>query len=433
MEYQINDYVFINEDKYIIKIITSDGIYISLTDSDILSFIIYDHVSNTWKVQGYNLPHIITFEKNQELKGFNELALTGITEIDEKILLQLDNNSLNSICQTNEYINSLCLDDKFWKLKVEQDFNTLTEYKPMNETYKDQYIYLLSIGKLAKYIISNTNGIINTQNINIPKNINDMANTLIEHDRVDGLIILSMFGYNPTIKNANIAAKLGNIHVLNWIKLKDVYPDDNGILEAVINNKIETLNWIQENHPTLLKILTPEYINSIIMITPSSIDNVLDWLKQRNMLNLNILDINTLVLYGYIHTLNWLSNQNPPIYPDVDGANMVTNSEEFSVHNNRIGFNWLMQHGIYPNNDGAVGALSALNIDVLKWFDENNLLPVPFKKIFHIDEEYMDELQDIDYLDLQDYKLEEREWISESSTIKRTILDLNNVNTPYVQ
>ena len=44
-----------------------------------------------------------------------EVFLTGQTEIDFKILQELDLKSLNRICQANEYVkNSICSDNYFW-------------------------------------------------------------------------------------------------------------------------------------------------------------------------------------------------------------------------------------------------------------------------------------------------------------------------------
>src|SRR5690625_7590444 len=64
---------------------------------------------------------------------------------DEDTLLNLNIDYLLSICQSNEYLNGLCQDDMFWKKKIIRDFSPeLVQYKPDNETYRDQYLYLIN-------------------------------------------------------------------------------------------------------------------------------------------------------------------------------------------------------------------------------------------------------------------------------------------------
>src|SRR5690625_2080443 len=62
---------------------------------------------------------------------------------DKNILLQLDLYDLLSLCNTNEYLRDLCVNDTFWRDKIMNDFSpVLLEYKPDSITYRDQYIYL---------------------------------------------------------------------------------------------------------------------------------------------------------------------------------------------------------------------------------------------------------------------------------------------------
>lgn len=77
------------------------------------------------------------------------MDLTGIPEIDQVILLNLDYPSLNRVCQSNRYLNTLCMDDLFWKEKFIHDFGQLS-WKSNDSNHKyykvfyDKYIIVKS-------------------------------------------------------------------------------------------------------------------------------------------------------------------------------------------------------------------------------------------------------------------------------------------------
>jgi hypothetical protein len=52
----------------------------------------------------------------------NDRGLTGISELDEKILLEMDYETLNNICITNKYARAMCDTNVFWKRKAAKDF-----------------------------------------------------------------------------------------------------------------------------------------------------------------------------------------------------------------------------------------------------------------------------------------------------------------------
>jgi hypothetical protein len=58
----------------------------------------------------------------------DEVALTGISEIDFKILLDLNAKSLGQICAVNKYAKSICDDPYFWKLRLK---GYIIEVKPL--------------------------------------------------------------------------------------------------------------------------------------------------------------------------------------------------------------------------------------------------------------------------------------------------------------
>lgn len=83
---------------------------------------------------------------SQSIQTGDNLALpTHVPEIISQILLALDYKDLMNTCQTNKDFNEVCQDNYFWKLKVEQDYGTVTEDKPSNITHRQQYFDLMTI------------------------------------------------------------------------------------------------------------------------------------------------------------------------------------------------------------------------------------------------------------------------------------------------
>lgn len=96
--------------------------------------------------------------------------VTNIPEVDFKILLYLDNKTLNAICRANTYINSLCNDEYFWDQKLEKEFpdiNIPDDYQgSLKQLYINQIDYL-DINSILKeiekifnsFLLPNNNGI----------------------------------------------------------------------------------------------------------------------------------------------------------------------------------------------------------------------------------------------------------------------------------
>lgn len=55
---------------------------------------------------------------SQKQEVFIGKFLTGIPEVDQNILLDLDYKSLKEVCMVNVYAKNLCEDDCFWNQKL---------------------------------------------------------------------------------------------------------------------------------------------------------------------------------------------------------------------------------------------------------------------------------------------------------------------------
>jgi len=106
------------------------GIYIAPSlDSTQISLLIPS--GNTWQVYGYQEPHTVSFENK---------FLTGIPELDEKILMNLNAKDLFNACAVNQYVQSVCQADTFWKKKIIKDYcSKVLAVEVFDKTFKEKY------------------------------------------------------------------------------------------------------------------------------------------------------------------------------------------------------------------------------------------------------------------------------------------------------
>ena len=71
-------------------------------------------------------------------KSFYSSFLTGMKNIDIKILSDLDDNTLTQVCQASRYVRELCNDYKLWKIKINK-LDPSIDIKNVNY-YKQLYI-----------------------------------------------------------------------------------------------------------------------------------------------------------------------------------------------------------------------------------------------------------------------------------------------------
>ena len=70
--------------------------------------------------------------------------LTGIKDTDLLILEKLDDRSLFSYCQTNQYANNVCQDENFWRNRLITKYGIETaELKNIDRSWKDFYLKLV--------------------------------------------------------------------------------------------------------------------------------------------------------------------------------------------------------------------------------------------------------------------------------------------------
>lgn len=77
-----------------------------------------------------------------------EILLTGIRDIDLKILEELSDQELFSFCLVNKEANKLCSNEVFWRNRFIKRFGQFNRWKPENRSYKNFYLSLVKeLGK----------------------------------------------------------------------------------------------------------------------------------------------------------------------------------------------------------------------------------------------------------------------------------------------
>ena len=70
-------------------------------------------------------------------------TLSGIKDVDLKILSNLNDRDLFSLCIVDKYTNNLCKDKNFWRNRFINRFGE-NSYKPENRTWKNHYLKVVS-------------------------------------------------------------------------------------------------------------------------------------------------------------------------------------------------------------------------------------------------------------------------------------------------
>ena len=121
------------------------------------------------------------------------VIFTHVRNIDMNILLQLDDESLQSVCRINKYTQSLCKDNVFWHLKI----NKLYPGLPIPKEYQQK--------------------------------LKELYQTLTKEDITEW------------------AADNGYLEVLKWLaQTKDLYPDQDGANWAASEGHLKVLKWLAE-------------------------------------------------------------------------------------------------------------------------------------------------------------------------------------------
>jgi hypothetical protein len=320
---QIGDYAYIifGDQEYPLLITDIKPSYIIADDYTLIP------VDNHWMVQDYSVEHSVDF-RTGSLSAY-------VPEITSQILLSLDYEDLINACQTNKDFNKVCQDEYFWKLKVEHDYGMLTQDKPLNITYRQQYIDLMTIEDLKFAVLTG---------------------------RLDLLKWLAKRGIYPDQRNANGAAYRGQLEVLKWLaQIRGVYPDQDGTNKAASMGRLEVLKWLAQTRD-----LYPDQHGISNAVLKGKLE-VLKWLVQVRKFYPDQWNAGRAASRGQLEFLDWLAQLN--IYPDRRTVN------DAALHNKSEVVEWLAEHNIYPDQP-TVDLLALVGLsEILQLLAQYNIHP----------------------------------------------------------
>ena len=161
---------------------------------------------------------------NQDLEAYSQL-LTGIHELDIKIINELTDKDLLRFCQINVYAGGLCQDGYLWRQRIISRYGKVKE-KPENLTWREFYF-------VYPYY---------------PVTYESMLQAGKNNDFIALRIIMTQWGDLKGGKLGIItdAARTGNIALLDWLEREKLLPKDleSIALIAKYNKQTKVLDWL---------------------------------------------------------------------------------------------------------------------------------------------------------------------------------------------
>jgi hypothetical protein len=195
--------------------------------------------------------------------GQQQFAMTGVGPIDINILLQMDDQTLTSACQTDRYISSLCRNEELWRLKIEKDYSGAGEYKNIDRSWREYYKILRGIRRDA----DGANGAASFGYLDVLKWLASSQPPILPNrggvslaaggGRLDVLEWLASLPSPilPNVINANFAAEGGHLDVLRWMALlhTPILPNSSGANMAANSSRLDVLEWMASLRPPILQ------------------------------------------------------------------------------------------------------------------------------------------------------------------------------------
>jgi len=281
-------------------------------------------IGSQWQIRAYNTPHTVTFVQRS--------TFSGTPEINWNILLQLDLTSLSRACQSSSAVNQICQNDSFWKAKVEYDFGSVSQYKPEEITYRQQYEDLIQA--------------------------TDPDQAALE-GRLDKLVVLETKNRLPTQIGANWAAGGGHLHILEWLEARGILPNDHGAGYAAERGHINVLEWLESRGILSSRDVASEAAGGGHI-------NILEWLAARGILPTQD-GVSFASQNGQLDALKWLAARG--ILATREDADMAAGGGHLDV------LEWLKSRGIFPTQDAANLADEGDHLDVLAWLAVRGIYP----------------------------------------------------------
>lgn len=150
-------------------------------------------------------------------------------------------------------------------------------------------------------------------------------------------------GWLPTFEAADFAAGRGNMEMLEWMVEREIYPTEEGMINAAVDRHLETIKWMVSRlgmKPTSAVARAAAYYGHSI--------EILDYLEELGVIP------NSECADDVIQQMNYFGSEGASIIEILD---------------------WLAIRDIYPTQRGIFYAINSKRIDILKWLVDHNIKP----------------------------------------------------------
>lgn len=412
-EIEVGDFALINNHQYPIVQILENEIIIENPDGSLSSIIKRNGI---WSVETPDdKPHKVQFLKRQ-------IPLLETSDIDIQILRYVDDQTLLSMCEVD--LSPVCQKEEFWMYRILDDVGPwVIKYKPVNESYKEQYYNLKKIEKniikwldiekesFSHYVIT---GIDYTNFSIIDSAYNFLMN--VEMKRIDwedidlerSDYIIAMIEYEQK-HGTNLEDKYSIIRpIINiddpqlWNAYRQ-YIFKNLFFLAQIATNNNFLTWILQQ-PEIQYGDTPHHIIALTIIL-ENIDllnlfyqagwdltpyvnyaanfekiNVLEWMRGKNItIDINLFNINP----EYVIPISIYLLTHGLMTPD-DLKDVLENEDaeyplfdEYLNDDNIQSLEILKSYGVLPERRKIDQVDITKGTKILDWLDGNGLLEIP--------------------------------------------------------
>lgn len=324
--------------------------------------------ANGWQVENYTLPHTVSFRAVNR-----EQLLSGVSDVDRLILLDLDYRSLLAACTSDPFTNKICQDDFFWRQKVERDMGTeVMQNKPVGMSYREQYRTLtegmskadaIKNGRLDYLIMTVTNFPQTYEGENDSYFYWTDSLEAAEYGKINVLEWAQNHGITINSSTAELAARGGQINLLQWLYDRNISFDDKVFTSAIRGQHKNVIEWLLDRG---IKPVNSADIAGVAVDT-GDID-MLNFLETKGMLP-DRNDFDGAVEEDLVDVVKWLIDRN--IIPLNPGN--IANSAMGNC--NFVMLELLATHGILPDMEAYNFAYRSNSWKMIKWLRDHGIEP----------------------------------------------------------
>jgi hypothetical protein len=220
--------------------------------------------------------YLMDLDSDESIEVEPDLHLRNLPdELSLKIFDYLNDLDKNRMLSINHNLNSLFLDELFWKKKIIDVYGeNIVRKKPFELSFREQYVDLMRLNiddairlKRLDLFIHFFLQIIDeeTQSKIIGDvaevgwilalefayqqgiDLNEATGGAAMGNQIDVLNWLNLRGFNPTVDSMTLAVDEGNIKAVDWLVHHGVVVVDDHYRSAIYNSQIHVLNYFAKN------------------------------------------------------------------------------------------------------------------------------------------------------------------------------------------